>query len=132
MFLLLGVISLNQYRKYITLTQVIGRVGGSGRRIARWYLHRRRRLLQDKYGEAEALYVRSIDIFERTVGPGHRSTAVSLSNLAGALQAQVRNRILPCFSLVTNSFDECIAEHRCYFVRAIAAKHIFITAEWTC
>ncbi len=45
---------------------------------------------QGKLEEAGPLYKRSLDIYERVLGPGHPDVAISLNNLAGLLVDQVR------------------------------------------
>lgn len=45
---------------------------------------------QGKLDEADPLYLRSIEIQEKTLGPDHPELAFSLNNRAGLLQAQVR------------------------------------------
>lgn len=45
---------------------------------------------QGKYGEAEELYKRSLDIRERVLGADHSDVAASLNNLAGLFHCQVR------------------------------------------
>lgn len=44
---------------------------------------------QGKYDEADRQYLQCIEIQERALGPDHRNLAVSLSNRAELLQAQV-------------------------------------------
>ena len=46
--------------------------------------------LQERYDEADRLYLRCIKIEERTLGPDHPELAVSLNNRAGLLRRQVR------------------------------------------
>jgi hypothetical protein len=48
----------------------------------------RRRLPPGKHAEAEPLYRRAVDIRERVQGEHHPSTAATLNDLAGLLQAQ--------------------------------------------
>jgi hypothetical protein len=48
----------------------------------------RRCLPSGKYNEAEPLYRRALNIFEKVLGEHHLSTAASLNNLAGFLEAQ--------------------------------------------
>lgn len=43
---------------------------------------------QGKYDEAEALYERALEVFERVYGPGHYEIAVTLNNLAAMHQAR--------------------------------------------
>ncbi|CAN0459356.1 unnamed protein product, partial [Scytosiphon promiscuus] len=46
--------------------------------------------LQGKHAEAEPLYLRCIEIQEKTLGPDHPSVAEYLNNLATLLEAQVK------------------------------------------
>ncbi|CAM9939684.1 unnamed protein product, partial [Ectocarpus fasciculatus] len=43
---------------------------------------------QGKYGEADPLYLRAIEIGEKTLGPDHPGLATSVSNRAWLLQDQ--------------------------------------------
>lgn len=47
-------------------------------------------IIQGKYAEADPMYVRAIDIGERTLGPDHPNLAVWLGNWASLLEKQVR------------------------------------------
>ncbi|CAM9312832.1 unnamed protein product, partial [Laminaria digitata] len=43
---------------------------------------------QGKYAEAEPLYLRAVEINEKTLGPDHSSTATLLTKLAELFEAQ--------------------------------------------
>lgn len=45
---------------------------------------------QGRYDEADPLYLRAIEIGERTLGPDHPDLAKWLNNRAGLLESQVR------------------------------------------
>lgn len=45
--------------------------------------------MQGRYGEADPLYVRAIEIGERALGRDHPDVATGLANRAGLLMAQV-------------------------------------------
>lgn len=45
---------------------------------------------EGKYNEADSLYLRAIEIGERTLPPDHADLAVRFNNRAGLLKAQVR------------------------------------------
>ena len=47
---------------------------------------------QGKYAEADPLYLRAIEIGEKTLGPDHPELATRLNNRAGLLAAQVRDQ----------------------------------------
>ncbi|CAN0356259.1 unnamed protein product, partial [Ectocarpus fasciculatus] len=47
---------------------------------------------QGKYQEADPLYLRAIEIGERTLGADHPDLATRLNNRAGLLEKQVRNK----------------------------------------
>ena len=44
---------------------------------------------QGKYGEADLLYLRAIEIREKALGPDHPTVATSLNDRANVLHAQV-------------------------------------------
>jgi tetratricopeptide (TPR) repeat protein len=48
------------------------------------------RRAQGRYAEAEPLYQRSLEIWERTLGPEHPSVAQGLENYAALLRAMGR------------------------------------------
>ena len=50
---------------------------------------------QGKYREAEPLYLRCVNIKEKTLGSDHPYVAASLSCLAGVLEKQARVVIFP-------------------------------------
>ena len=52
--------------------------------------HPSHRAIQGKYQEADPLYLRSIGIFEQTLGPDHPVLAETLHNRAELMKAQVR------------------------------------------
>lgn len=57
-------------------------------------------MLQGKYVEADPLYLRAIEIGEKTLGPEHPDLATRLNNRAELLKAQVSAvRIFQDFSL---------------------------------
>ena len=45
---------------------------------------------QGRYGEAEPLYRRALEAYERVLGKEHPDTLISVNNLAGLYQAQGR------------------------------------------
>ena len=45
---------------------------------------------EERYDEAEPLYIRALDITEKALGPEHPSTATFLNNLAGLYHSQGR------------------------------------------
>ena len=45
---------------------------------------------QGKFEEADSLYLRAIEIGEKTLGPDHPDLATRLNNRAGLLRKQVR------------------------------------------
>ena len=47
-------------------------------------------VFQGKFDEADPLYLRAIEIGEKTLGPEHPSLATTLNNRAGLLEQQVR------------------------------------------
>ena len=60
---------------------------------------------QGNYAEAGPLYLRSLAILEKALGPEHPSVATLLANLAELLESQVRNIVVICqehFSENTN------------------------------
>ena len=46
--------------------------------------------IQGKYADAEPLYARATEIWEKALGPEHPSLAAALNNRAGLLKSQVR------------------------------------------
>lgn len=56
-------------------------------------LSKRTLYIQGKYAEAEPLYARAMDIWERALGPDHPNTAAVLNNRAGLLYRQVRTAV---------------------------------------
>lgn len=49
---------------------------------------------QGKYDEADPLFLRVIEIYEKSLGPDHPHLAVTLNNRAGLLCKQVRQPFL--------------------------------------
>ena len=65
--------------------------------------------LQGKYAEADRLYLRAIEIGEKTLGPDHPDLAKRLNNRAGLLGEQVRavRKFVKCFMVLDVYFSGC-------------------------